>query len=168
MQVAKILNIAALFFAAFFGRPAFAQSPPVAAERPMVILVTKDRLHISTNDKLHVDAGRNEIKGDALVIRCNTCELNRQETAKEPITFHCQGNVLVEGYQFKLHANSISRIGSRLVAVGTAEKSAMLWTARDADKKKTSFSAGGRIAFDIEKGTIEVDDASVLDLDRAP
>lgn len=164
MQVVKSLSIAAVLFAALFGRPVAAQSKPVATERTIVILVTKERFHISTDGNLAATASRKDLDGDGLLIRCNSCELDRQDAAKTSLTFRCQGDVLVEGHLFTIRADSVSRKGARLVAVGTADKSAKIWTWKAANKKNTSFSAGERIAFDIEKSTIEVGDGSVLDL----
>src|SRR5436189_689139 len=118
--VVRALSVAGVLVGGLLGRPAAAQSTSASTERHIVILVTKERLHISTDGNMPASASRKDLEGDGLLIRCKSCEMDRQDGLKKTFTFRCQGDVLVENGLFTIRAETVTGDGSQFIAVGTA------------------------------------------------
>jgi len=168
----SVLSVAAVLFVSLLGRPAVAQSSAekgATGERPFLILVTKDRLRISTDGKLPSGINKKDLGADGLLIRCNSCELDRQDGEKKTFTVECRGDVLVESNLVTIRAETVLCEGSNIIAVGTEEKGAELWAVKDESKKQTAFTtSASEIRFSLSKRTIEVANGFRIELGQQP
>ena len=156
----SFVSVGAVLLVTLVGQAAVAQSSAervASGERPFLIFVTKDRLHISTDNKLPSGVNKKDLGADGLLIRCNSCELDRQDGEKKTFTIECRGDVLVESSLVTIRAETVLCEGTNIIAVGTEEKGAELWAVKDASKKQTAFTtSASEIRFSLSKRTIEV------------
>ena len=158
-----IVSLTLVMVAGLSAQRSFGQDLRKSESQSVVILATKGGLQISVGGKMPEGTTRKTLESDGLLIRCDTCDVNQRATT--PLSFRCRGNVLVEGSHFTIRCEEIAGDGSRLLAVGSEGRSAELWLKRDG---KVAFFAASRLVFDSERGTVEAEDAKILDLGPIP